>query len=178
MNRPGAYSTTSARTQGICPKCGYRLSNFKTSARCFNCDYTGRGSDGPWSAGATDQGLIDKAELIWDGSDPFFINEYKYSHVYGYLKQRGIFDLAVTCDQLRPHKSLHRILNISSYGSILVGRIWHIRKGFVGVHITRVEWNGWVYEREDRRTLGACRGAAVWFGTVTPDTELVVGEGI
>jgi len=178
MNRPSVYSTTSARTQGICPKCGYRLSNFRTSARCFNCDYTERGSDGPWSTGATDQSLIWHAESIWDRADPFFQNEHKYRHAYEYLKQRRIFDLAVTCDQLRMAWGLNRVLNIRAYGSLLVGRIWHVRKGFVGIHVTRIEWNGWECERDERRTMGSCRGGAVWFGTVTPDTELVVGEGI
>src|SRR5262249_17619530 len=112
MNRPVVHSTTDARTQGICPKCGYRLSNFKTSARCFNCDYTERGSDGPWSAGATDQSLIWHAESIWDGADRFFQNEHKYRYAYGYLKQRRIFDLAVTCDQLRMTWGLNRVINI------------------------------------------------------------------
>src|SRR5262249_39814943 len=98
VNRPGIYTTRRVSTQACnCPKCGYRLSNFKTSARCFNCDYTERGSDGPWAADATDQTLIWLAESIWDGADPFFQNEYKYRYAYGYLKQRRIFDLAVTC---------------------------------------------------------------------------------
>src|SRR5262249_47738490 len=63
---------------------------------------------------------------------------------------------------------------------ILVGRIWHVRKGFVGIHVTRIEWIGGnsPYARDERRTMGACRGGAVWLGTATPDTELVVGEGI
>ena len=34
------------------------------------------------------------------------------------------------------------------------------------------------YQRDDRCTVGACQGGAVWFGTVTPDDVLVVGEGI
>src|SRR5262249_50033869 len=34
------------------------------------------------------------------------------------------------------------------------------------------------YERDQRRTVGMCQGGAVWFGTVTPDADLVVGEGI
>jgi hypothetical protein len=77
-----------------------------------------------------------------------------------------------------------------SSGSVLLGRVWHVRKGFMGVHATRVEWAGPAYgkngerlgylscERDERRTVGVCQGGAVWFGTVTPETELVVGEGI
>jgi Toprim domain len=64
------------------------------------------------------------------------------------------------------------------YGSLLVGRIWHVHKGFVGVHVTRVEWTGREYERDQRRTVGMCQGGAVWFGSPSPTTELVVGEGI
>jgi Toprim domain len=75
---------------------------------------------------------------------------------------------------------LNRVLSIRAYGSLLIGRIWHVRKGFVGVHVTRVAWIGGEqpYARDERRTLGACQGGAVWFGAVTPDTELAVGEGI
>jgi hypothetical protein len=123
--------------------------------------------------------LIWKAESIWDSADPFFQNEYKYSNVYGYLKQRLIFNLAVTCDQLRSDWGLNRVINIRN-GTVLLGRIWHVRKGFVGIHVTRIEWLGGdpQYARDERRTVGACQGGAVWFGTVSPDTELVVGEGI
>jgi hypothetical protein len=84
-----------------CPRCGYRLSNFRIQNRCFNCDYQERGSDGPRSDGAFNQGLIWQAESIWEGSDPFFENEYKHDNLYGYLKQRRIFGLASNCDQLR-----------------------------------------------------------------------------
>jgi hypothetical protein len=62
----------------------------------------------------------------------------------------------------------------------LVGRIWHVRQGFIGVHLTRVEWNGGnpEYARDERITCGDSAGGAVWFGAVTPQTVLVVGEGI
>src|SRR5262249_13319797 len=116
--------------------------------------------------------------LIWNGADPFFQNEFKYTDIYGYLKQRRVFDLAVTCDQLRCNWGLNRIINIHAGGTYLVARIWHVRKGFVGVHVTQCLWNGPGYAREDRRSVGACRGGGVWFGEVLPTTELVVGEGI
>jgi hypothetical protein len=124
--------------------------------------------------------LIWDAELIWNGSHPFSINDYKYHDVYEYLKQRCVFDLASTCDQLRTCND-HRYLKMRSSGSVLVGRVWHVRKGFIGVHATRCWYNCGMdlpYERDERRTLGACQGGGVWFGTVTPDTVLVVGEGI
>ena len=174
----------------VCPRCGYRLGNFGINARCFNCDYAERGSDGPWPAGVTDQGSIWKAEGIWDGGIPFADDEaFKITSVINYLKQRCVFGLASTCDQLRGHTGLNRIIKIRS-GSILLGRVWHVRKGFIGVHATLVEWVGPAYgkngerlgyssyERDERRTVGGCQGGAVWFGTVTPDDELVVGEGI
>jgi hypothetical protein len=183
------YGTSRAREQAqnandCCPKCGYKLSNFRTNKRCFNCDYVERGSDGPWD-GATDLSLIRLAETIWDSSAPFFVSdqewhEFKYKDVFEYLNQRRVFDLASKCDQLRLAKGLHRVINIRAYGTILVGRIWHVRKGFVGVHVTRCEWTGGnpPYQRDQRRTVGACQGGAVWFGNVSPTTELVVGEGI
>jgi hypothetical protein len=158
--------------QGICPKCGYRLSNFKTSARCFNCDYTERGSDGPWAPGITDQGEIWKAESIWDSA--YSLSDKSWTRVAKYLEYRRVLHIALTCDQLRHDFGLNRIIPIRS-GAVLLARIWHVRKGFVGVHATHL-WSS--EERGDRCTVGACRGGAVWFGTVTPDTELVVGEGI
>jgi hypothetical protein len=82
-------------------------------------------------------------------------------------------ELALTCDQLRCDYDLNRTLPIPS-GPVLLARIWHVRKGFVGIHVTHLE----DLERGVRRTIGACQGGAVWFGTVTPDQELVVGEGI
>jgi hypothetical protein len=79
---------------------------------------------------------------------------------------------------LRGHISLHRSIKIP-YGPLLLGRIWHVRKGFIGVHVTRIESLGTgEYERAERRTIGAYQGGAVWFGTVTPDIRLVAGEGI
>lgn len=164
-----------------CPKCGYKLSNFRTNARCFNCDYKERGSDGPWDTGTTSQAEIWKAELIWNSADPFFVNEYKYDVIYGYLKQRRIFELATACDQLRHDWGLNRVIDVRASGSFLIGRVWHVRQGFLGVHVTRVWHNlgaAKPYERDERRTVGACQGGAVWFGRVTPETELVVGEGI
>jgi Toprim domain len=168
---------------GICPRCGYRLSNFKVRNRCFNCDYQERGSDGPWAAGVPDQHLIWDAQAIWESSSIPLIgheDQFKIREVIEYLKQRRIFELAATCDQLRGSWGLNRSLNMRAYGSQLVGRIWHVRNGFVGVHVTRIEWIGGEppYERDERRTVGACRGGAVWLGTVTPNAELVVGEGI
>jgi len=159
------------RAQGVCPKCGYRLSNFRTSARCFNCDYKERGSDGPWAPGATNQAEIWKAETIWDSA--YSLSEKSWTRVAKYLEYRGVLDIALTCDQLRHDFDLNRVIPIRS-GAVLVARIWHVRKGFVGVHATRIEGT----ERAERRTAGACQGGAVWFGTVTPDTALVVGEGI
>jgi Toprim domain-containing protein len=169
------YNTSNLRLQaGSCPRCGYRLG--RTSKRCFNCDYNERGSDGPWAE--SDQSSIWKAEIIWDQANSLD----HCTEVREYLKQRHVFELATTCDQLRAAHGLHRIAKIRAYGSILVGRIWHIRKGFVGVHVTRCEWIGGdkPYWRDDggRRTIGACQGGAVWFGAVTPDSYLVVGEGI
>jgi hypothetical protein len=161
---------------GPYPDCGYKI----YKGRCFNCDYEERGSDGPWDAGATDQVLIRKARDIWDGGIPFTHEDaFKIEYVIRYLKQRRIFELASKCDQLIGHISLHRIIKIRS-GSVLLGRVWHVQKGFLGVHITRIEWIGGdkPYQRDERQTIGACRGGAVWFGTVTPDTILVVGEGI
>jgi hypothetical protein len=118
--------------------------------------------------------------LVWDSSDPFSINDYKYQDVYEYLKQRCVFDLASTCDQLRTCND-QRYLKMRSSGSVLVGRVWHVRKGFIGIHVTRCWCNlgaDLPYERDERRTIGACQGGGVWFGTVTPDNVLVVGEGI
>ena len=166
------YSVKTYRAQGICPKCGYRLSNFRTSARCFNCDYKERGSDGPWAPGITDQGEIWKAESIWDSA--YSLSDKSWTRVAKYLEYRRVLHIALTCDQLRHDFGLNRIIPIRS-GAVLLARIWHVRKGFVGVHATHL-WSS--EERGDRCTVGACRGGAVWFGTVTPDTELVVGEGI
>jgi Toprim domain-containing protein len=177
------YSTTQGRIQvsSYCPKCGYRLSNFRTSARCFNCDYAERGSDGPWATDATDRGLILRAESIWDCAAPLFIadEEFNCETVIHYLAQRRILDLALTCDQLRASQRLHHVLPMRN-GQVLLARIWHVRKGFVGIHATRVEWIGGdpPYARDERRTMGACQGGGVWFGTVTPQTPLIVGEGI
>src|SRR5262249_1599207 len=164
---------------GNCPECGYRLSNFRTSARCFNCDYTERGSDGPWPAGITDQGLIWKAETIWDSGYSLSDKDKDWTKVPKYLEYRGVLDIALTCDQLRHDYDLNRVMAIHA-GAVLLARIWHVRKGFVGIHATRIEMTGRTgeYERDDRRTMGACQGGAVWFGAVTPDTPLVVGEGI
>jgi hypothetical protein len=63
-------------------------------------------------------------------------------------------------------------------GTTMLARIWHVRRGFVGVHATLIEGASGGPDRSDRRTCGACRGGAVWFGAITPATELVVGEGI
>ena len=180
MNRQDTYTTQRNRAQGgNCPKCGYRLSNFRIENRCFNCDYKERGSDGPWVSDVTDQSLIWDAECIWNGGIHFADETvYKVENVVKYLQQRGVFSLASKCDQLRGHIRLDRIINIP-YGSILLGRIWHVRKGFTGVHVTRIEKIAYEkYARAERRTIGACQGGAVWFGTVTPDIRLVVGEGI
>ena len=158
---------------GLCPHCGYKI----YKARCFNCDYEERGSDGPWDPDATDQSLIRTAQGIWDGGIPFAHDEafYKIDTVISYLKKRRIFELASQCDQLQGHTSLHRIIRIRS-GRVLLGRVWHVHKGFLGVHVTRIEALG--YARDERQTIGACRGGGVWFGTVTPDSKLVAGEGI
>jgi hypothetical protein len=61
-----------------------------------------------------------------------------------------------------------------------VGRIWHVRRGFIGVHITRIENTYSIpkFARDERITCGESAGGAVWFGAVTPETVLVVGEGI
>jgi Toprim domain len=157
-----------------------QLSNFRTENRCFNCDYKERGSDGPWSNGVTDQGLIWDAEGYWNSSIPFIHEDaYKIEDVIKYLKQRCVFDLALKCDQLRASWNLNRALRMRAYGNVLVGRIWHVRKGFIGIHATKIDSLGiGEYERAERRTAGACQGGAVWFGTVTPDIRLVVGEGI
>jgi hypothetical protein len=79
-------NTAGESAQGNCPRCGYRLSNFRTSARCFNCDYAIRGSDELWRDGVSYQGLIWKAESIWEHADPLVTNEYdsKYKDVYNY----------------------------------------------------------------------------------------------
>jgi hypothetical protein len=180
------YEHTSAnygrKQEGNCPKCGYRLSNFRTDNRCFNCDYKERGSDGPWAADASSQTLIWDAEFVWNQSIPFVHEQaYKVANVIEYLKQRCIFELANKCDQLRAGCQLNRFLRMRAYGSIFVARIWHVRKGFIGVHASRIERNLGAdkeYERAERRTVGSCQGGAVWFGTVTPDIRLVVGEGI
>jgi hypothetical protein len=168
------YNMVRAGQQGInCPKCGYKL----YKQRCFNCDYAERGSDGPWAADATDQSLIWDAQSIWDIADRFFSeNDIKYKAVFGYLKQRRIHDLAVTCDQLRMTWGLNRTLRIRSYAGYLVARIWHVHRGFVGVHVTGIEWTGYDYARDDRRTVGVCQGGAVWFGKVTPDAPCIIGE--
>jgi hypothetical protein len=161
---------------GACPKCGYKISK----GRCFNCDYKERGSDGPWAEGETNQGLIWKAESIWNGGYLLSSAEHAWTNVPDYLAQRRVVELAFTCDQLRHYYDLNRTLPIKS-GAVLLGRIWHVHKGFVGVHVTRIWWTGdrdKPYERDERRTVGACQGGAVWFGTVTPQTKLVVGEGI
>ena len=180
-NRQTTYNINLRGQQvfGSCPKCGYRLSNFKTSQRCFNCDYKERGSDGPWPEGFNAKFAIKDAERIWEGADPFFKHECSYTDAYEYLKCRRIYELATTCDQLRLMNRLHHIVNIKS-GDVLVARIWHVRKGFVGVHLTRCEWVGGdpQYAHDERRTVGQCQGGAVWFGSVSPTTKLVVGEGI
>jgi hypothetical protein len=90
-----------------------------------------------------------------------------------------VFELASASDQLRLAWGLNRIVNIRA-GWYLVARVWHVRKGFLGVHITRCEWVGGErpYVHDERRTVGACQGGGVWFGTVKPDAVLVVGEGI
>lgn len=160
---------------GVCPQCGYKLSK----ARCFNCDYKERGSDGPWSENETDKRLIWKAEGIWDGAFLLSSPQHAWTKVPDYLAQRRVIELAFSCDQLRHDYDLNRILRIRS-GAVLLARIWHVHKGFVGVHVTRIEWVGGdkPYRRDERQTVGACQGGAVWFGTVSPTTELVVGEGI
>jgi hypothetical protein len=155
---------------GLCPKCGYKI----YKARCFNCDYKERGSDGPWSENETDQGLIRKAEGIWDEAWLLSSSEHSWTDVPNYLARRRIAELALTCDQLRHKSGLHRVLPIHS-GSVLLARIWHVHKGFVGIHATHI-WSDLV--RGDRTTCGACRGGGVWFGTVTPVGKLVAGEGI
>jgi len=94
-----------------------------------------------------------------------------------------VWDLAAICDQLHVASGLNRVLKIPAYGTLLIARIWHVRKGFVGIHATRIEYvgNGDPPYQKDKergtRTLGACKGGAVWFGTVTPDAWTVVGEG-
>jgi hypothetical protein len=85
-----------------------------------------------------------------------------------------VADLALTCDQLRHDFGLNRILPIPS-GPVLLARVWHVRKGFIGIQATPLDED---LERGRRHTEGACQGGAVWFGIVTPDQELVVGEGI
>jgi Toprim domain len=174
------YHAIKNSNNGICPRCGYRLSNFKTRNRCFNCDYQERGSDGPWADGVPDQHRIWDAERIWSYETlPLIDHEegFKIRGVIEYLKRRRVFELASSCDQLRARSTggLNHTLNIRAYGSLLLGRIWHVRKGFVGVHVTRIDSD---CTRDERRTVGACQGGAVWLGTVTPETELVVGEGI
>jgi Toprim domain len=160
---------------GACPMCGYKISK----ARCFNCDYKERGSDGPWAENETNQALIWKAENIWDTGDLLSSSTHASENVLNYLAQRRIIELALSCDQLRRSHGLNRIIRIRS-GAVLLARIWHVHKGFIGIHVTRIEWVGGdrPYRRDDRCTVGACQGGAVWFGTVTPETELVVGEGI
>jgi hypothetical protein len=159
-------------TASNCPDCGYRLGAF----RCFNCDYKVKGSDGPWPKGIVDQGAIWDAEGVWNGAEPLpsVADEFKYREVFGYLRCRGIYDLALTCDQLRcdwPGKGQGR-------GKFLIGRVWHVQQGFRGIHKTRCVYDGDQFIREDRRTNGACQGGGVWFGKVTPDAPLVVGEGM
>jgi hypothetical protein len=173
------FVNSDTTSRSVCPQCGYKLSKFRTNARCFNCDYKERGSDGPWAEGSTPQGEIWKAETIWDGSKSFSTNEYIHQPIYGYLKQRHVFDLASECDQLHCDYDLNRTVAIGS-GPLLVARIWHVRKGFLGVHLTRIQRTGSEppFERDQRRTVGACQGGGVWFGTVKPDSMLVVGEGI
>lgn len=181
VNRQNTYSVKNHRLQGgSCPKCGYRLSNFRIENRCFNCDYKERGSDGPWITDVTDQGLIWDAEGYWNDSISFIHEEaFKIEGVVRYLKQRCIFELASNCNQLRASWQLNRALRMRAYGNVLVARIWHVRKGFIGIHATRIQSLGMgEYERAERRTVGSCKGGAVWFGTVTPDIRLVVGEGI
>jgi hypothetical protein len=40
MNHHDTYTTRRNRLQGgHCPRCGYRLSNFRIENRCFNYDY-------------------------------------------------------------------------------------------------------------------------------------------
>lgn len=171
---------------GACPKCGYKI----YKGRCFNCDYKERGSDGPWAEDQTDQGEIRKAESIWEGAHFLSSPQRAWTGVLNYLAQRRIVELALTCDQLRQEYDLNRIIRIRA-GAVLLARIWHVHKGFVGVHVTRIEWVGPAYgktgerlvgcsdyQRDDRCTVGACQGGAVWFGTVTPDAWTVVGEGI
>jgi hypothetical protein len=71
MSRNAVYNTPRGPTQVQfssqynCPKCVYSISG----RRCFNCDYAARGRDGPWN-GTTDQGEIQKAELIWNTGLP------------------------------------------------------------------------------------------------------------
>ena len=117
---------------GACPQCGYKISK----GRCFNCDYKERGSDGPWAEGETNQALIWKAESIWDGAYSVSSPERAWTNVLNYLAQRRIVELALTCDQLRQEYDLNRIIHIRA-GALLLGRIWHVHKGFVGVHATR-----------------------------------------
>jgi hypothetical protein len=155
---------------GSCPKCGYKLSKFAIASRCFNCDYQERGSDGPWADGVADQSLIYQAESIWNDAYPLSTQDYTLTD---YLTRRGIIDLALTCDQLRLGRLVHRAVPIRM-GTTLLARIWHVRRGFVGVHATLIE----ALNDNERRTCGSCRGGAVWFGAVSPTTELVVGEGI
>jgi hypothetical protein len=92
---------------------------------------------------------------------------------------RGVKDLALTCEQLRQDYGLNRCMSIRS-GAVLLGRIWHVRKGFIGVHATRIGRTGSdpPYAHYERRTAGACQGGGVWFGTVSPHEPLIVGEGI
>jgi hypothetical protein len=155
---------------GFCWRCHYKLS--RTGARCFNCDYKERESDGPWPEYATDNSLIYTAETIWNAARPLGATG---DIVCDYMARRKIDPLALACDQLKQTTGLHKAIKVGA-GAYLLARIWHVRKGFVGLHATRIESFG--LERDIRRTIGACRGGAVWFGAPTPDTELVVGEGI
>jgi hypothetical protein len=80
---------------------------------------------------------------------------------------------------LRSDWGLHRIIKIRN-GEYIVGQVYHLHKGFIGIHVTLVEWVGGdrPYQRDKRCTVGACRGGAIWFGNVSPDAEHIVGEGI
>jgi hypothetical protein len=117
----------------------------------------------------SNQRLIDYAEIIWNNARPLSSDP----DIVEYLAKRGVAPLAQSSDQLKQFGLFHKSMSVPM-GSYLLARIWHVQKGFLGFHATKIEH----YGRDIRRTVGACQGGGVWFGNASPTTELVVGEGI
>lgn len=171
------YTTSETGVQGVnsrkiskfCSECGYKLSD---TSRCSQCDYEKHGSDGPWPEGHFDQSRIWQADLIWDTAKPLSTDESAFG-VVAYLAHRRLKDIALQCDQLRRDFGPSRILGLRM-GPIQIARVWHVHRGFIGVHGTEIIGD----QRDRRRTRGVCKGGGVWFGSIGPDGKLVVGEGI